>query len=355
MMRDATTWAKLKAGGATAAQLAARSADEGVDLFTRVRLLRSTYGLSLAEAKRLAAPDSDESEGRLAAEIASHDDGGLTIADEEVEALKHYPPYVVHALRNCAGRVTADPEFVYTGIRRDGLLRDGFAFCRRLDFSVDNHGEKTPPPKGMTFVVYAAASGHVFDWDWVRADKAGAPLDAEKRFAGPAPKKCRILSVPPAVTVGRFKPRCASYSKVGDCIFAYVSNEPSYAQRIDDDLTVFVSLRRDTTLTGLKLKNVERNILAVTQGDVKAVENTGVEVRAAKGAKTITIGLRVLVDYSRVKQEMRSRLLPDLTDFEPDPYLRVLRALERRKLDPAIPIPEAFVLDHIQRERSAEG
>jgi hypothetical protein len=171
------------------------------------------------------------------------------------------PAYAVFALRHSAARLVRSATAMYRGLRREGRLRQGIAFCGRLEEAFDSTGNAVPSPSRMVFVVYADPEGYVFDWDWVEEDPShpGYPLDAELRFPG-NPETV----VPPAMLLGvddlrpaQFDSQKAWPSARGDCIFCYFSDEFAYANRINDDLTVFrtVATREPT---GFKIKNVER-------------------------------------------------------------------------------------------------
>jgi hypothetical protein len=56
---------------------------------------------------------------------------------------------------------------------------------------------------------------------------------------------------------GRFDPKHAWYSRRGDCVFWYSSDDFAYADRVNDDLTVFRKFS-DAGIAGAKLKNVKR-------------------------------------------------------------------------------------------------
>jgi hypothetical protein len=112
----------------------------------------------------------------------------------------------------------------------------------------------------MVFVVYSDAEGFVFDWDWVQSESgdASSPYHTQDRFAE------RLETLPEAVLTGvnelkpgKFQPG-AWLSTRGDCIFHYLSDAPSFAERVNDDLTVFWGFAAPTQMTGCKVKNVSR-------------------------------------------------------------------------------------------------
>jgi hypothetical protein len=121
-------------------------------------------------------------------------------------------------------------------------------------------------PEGMVFVVYADENRFVFDWDWVKEspNEPGSPIDCQLRFTNPLPLESEArLDLPKNMSPIQFDPTKACYSSRGDCIFCYISDDVSYATRINSDLTVFKSLV-DDAYTGFKVKNVRR-ILEVDQ------------------------------------------------------------------------------------------
>jgi hypothetical protein len=171
------------------------------------------------------------------------------------------PSYSVYGLRYSAVKLVQSATVLYRHLRREGRLQNGFAFCGRLRQAFDNAGNAISPPPGMAYIVYADPDGYVFDWDWVEEDPdhPGYPVDADRRFTGNPETK-----VPEAVLVGvdnlapaPFDSQKAWPSPLGDCIFCYFSDEFAYADRINDDLTVFRSVATKEP-TGFKIKNVQR-------------------------------------------------------------------------------------------------
>ncbi|HYL82917.1 MAG TPA: hypothetical protein VE263_01685, partial [Candidatus Angelobacter sp.] len=105
-------------------------------------------------------------------------------------------------------------------------------------------------------------------WDWVQADPGdpSVPSGASDRFIS-------RVEVPTAVLVGvddlqvrEFQAR-GWYSRRGDCIFYYISDSPSYASRVNDELTVFWSFAVPDQMTGCKVKNVGRIWKDVRESD----------------------------------------------------------------------------------------
>lgn len=169
------------------------------------------------------------------------------------------PAYTVFGLRSAAQLVRSG-AVMYRGLRREGTLRDGFAFSGRLQQAFNNSGNVIDAPPGKVFVVYADAEGYVFDWDWVEENPhhQGHPVDPELRFVGNPD-----TVVPKAVLVGIENLAPATFSpkgwpsRRGDCIFCYFSDDFAFADRINDDLTVFRSMETGEP-TGFKIKNVSR-------------------------------------------------------------------------------------------------
>jgi len=185
----------------------------------------------------------------------------LRLADEERVAVQGgTPAYCVHALLKCATRVVQAPSAVFRGLRREGRLEEGIAYCGIPKRAYGNDGRPLEQNlTGFVFVVYTDAEGFVFDWDWVQADPSdpGIPEGAAERFTSQ-------LEVPNAVLLGIDDLQAAEfrakgwYSPRGDCIFYYISDAPSFASRVNDELTVFLSFASPDQMTGCKVKNVER-------------------------------------------------------------------------------------------------
>jgi hypothetical protein len=172
------------------------------------------------------------------------------------------PGYIYHGLRRSAAKLVQSATVMYPGLRREGRLAEGFAFCGRLRQAFDNAGQVIPAPEGMVYVVYADPDGYVFDWDWVREapHHPGHPINTDLRFSrnpqSPAPEAV-LVDVDTLPSPKPFNPRLAWYSQRGDCIFCYFSDDFAYAERINNDLTVFHSTATEEP-TGFKIKNIER-------------------------------------------------------------------------------------------------
>lgn len=189
----------------------------------------------------------------------------LRLDSEDADHLATQPGYVTFALKECARSTVLAPTQVFRELKRgDGghdNLRDGWAFCGKPRWAVDNTGRRIQPPEGMVFVVYADGEGYVFDWDWVEenAHEPGCPIDCHARFGDPV--VCHgdaYLDLPGSLPTPHFDWTKPCYSVRGDCIFCYITGELSFACRINSDLTVFRSLRERRIITGFKVKNVRR-------------------------------------------------------------------------------------------------
>jgi hypothetical protein len=183
----------------------------------------------------------------------------------DVDHLATQPGYVIFGLKECARRTVLAPTHVFRDLNRGEVcpdnLRGAMAFCGKPRRAVDNFGQSVPPPKGMVFVVYADADSFVFDWDWVEEHphEPGCPVDPEIRFGSPLDLGRDVsLDLPERLPQPQFDWTQACYSPRGDCIFCYITDDVSYACRINSDLTVFRSLSDRQKITGFKIKNVRR-------------------------------------------------------------------------------------------------
>jgi len=183
------------------------------------------------------------------------------LADEERTALQTgTPAYCLHALLKCATRVVQAPLAVFRRLRREGPLADGVAYCGDPKKAYGNHGQPLAVKlDGLVFVVYADEQGYVFDWDWVEADATDptTPRDASLRFTSRTEVPNTVFVGVNDLRAGEFRPG-AWHSRRGDCIFYYISDAPSYASRVNDELTVFLSFESPSMMTGCKVKNVSR-------------------------------------------------------------------------------------------------
>lgn len=199
---------------------------------------------------------------RRVAETLNAEPRVLKVDSDDLDAVTcGMPAYVVYALSRIATEVVKNPSVVFEGIRNEGGLRQGFAYFGIPRHSFDNTGRVVKPPKGMVFAVYTDGQGFVFDWDWVlEGDKPGAPINWKQRFS-------RTLRTWPETTLvgvedlkpSSFRPDEAWYSSRGDCVFWYASDVPAYAERVNEEMTVFKAFGSHQVV-GAKIKNVSRLI-----------------------------------------------------------------------------------------------
>jgi hypothetical protein len=189
----------------------------------------------------------------------------LQLDPVDVSHLATQPGYVTFGLKECARRTVLAPTQVFRDLKRgEGCqdnLRGALAFCGKPRRLVDNSGQSAPPPADLVFVVYADAEGYVFDWDWVEENshEPGCPVNRELRFGDPIVLGMDVsLELPELLPDPQFDWKQACYSPRGDCIFCYITDDVSYACRINSDLTVFRSLGDRKKITGFKIKNVRR-------------------------------------------------------------------------------------------------
>jgi len=87
----------------------------------------------------------------------------------------------------------------------------------------------------------------------------GYPVGWQARFNAPLLQPPKVtLELAKSLEPSAFNPNNAWYSKEGDCIFWYSSDDPAFAKRVNDDLTLFISLSDRKTTVGAKLKNIQR-------------------------------------------------------------------------------------------------
>ena len=217
---------------------------------------------------------------------------------DDLAHLANQPTYVTVGLEEYAAQVIQNPSQVFCGLKRgEGCqenLREGLAFCGLPRLSVTT-GRAISLPAGMTFAVYSDVDGYVFDWDWVEENpgEAGCPVNPELRFGDPVTLgRQGVLVLPEQLPVPRFDRQKACCSPRGDCIFCYITDEASFACRINPDLTVFRSLADHTRITGFKVKNVRRI----------SEENRGVVI-ADDPDLVVSVGLALIATQKRHKEE----------------------------------------------------
>jgi hypothetical protein len=187
----------------------------------------------------------------------------LSLSPEDAEAIRQgMPGYVAHELKLCATRVVQAPTVVFQGLRTKGPLRAGRAYCATPRRAFDNEGNPRSVPAKMVYCVYADPAGRVFDWDWVPEDpsRRGYPKDYQLRFSNQITELGEAtLSLPADLTPTKFK-KAAWHCQSGDCMFFYASDEPAYAQRVNEELTEYRTFASQE-LVGCKVKNFS-NLMA---------------------------------------------------------------------------------------------
>lgn len=225
-------------------------------------------GTSISEAearfKLGALADWEAERAKLAARRESKP-FVLRLDGEDLEHLTMQPAYATYNLIHCARAVILAPTSVFQGLRRgeggaENVSR-GWAICGRPRQAYRNDGTAHSAPEGMVHIVYADRDGYVFDWDWMHADpdRPDYPLgpisDRFEREVDDPPEF--VLNLSAGLVPGRFDRTQACYSSRGDCVFCYLTDEESFAVRINPDLTVFQSFATRQH-TGFKVKNVRR-------------------------------------------------------------------------------------------------
>jgi hypothetical protein len=225
-------------------------------------------GVAVSEAEvrfQLGDPVTWEAERRALREKLNAKPFVLRLASEDLIHLKTQPAYVTYELLYCARRTVLAPTVVYRGLKRSGdappKVNNGWAFFGQPRRAFRNDGSASDAPKDMAFVVFADEDGYVFDWDWIPVDpdKPGYPLGPlDERFEQEIKlSQDADLELPKDLSPGQFDPTKPCYSSRGDCIFCYLTEEESFGQRINADLTVFQSLGTSVH-TGFKIKNIRR-------------------------------------------------------------------------------------------------
>ena len=240
----------------------------------------------------------------------------LRIDEADARDLPHHPPYVVHALRTAAAEVVRSPTAAFRGLRRRGLLRQGFAWSGRPGQRLDNEGMAQPAPEGMVFCVYASPDGCVFDWDWVREDRddPSRPDGSSERFSEALPALSgRAMAGLDSLRSGRFSPGNAWYSVRGDCVFCYLADDPAYAERATDDLTVYRSLATGAPV-GFKVKNVAELVSLLMSCDSVKLVGSGVEVELLR---LLTFPGHVLIRQTQPDREEWVMLVEALRSLHP--------------------------------------
>ena len=193
------------------------------------------------------------------------------------------------------------PDAIFRGLLRPGQ-EESLCYSVRPTHDPDDEENPALPRYGFAFLIFARSGigGYVvFDWEW-REEDADAPghpsgwgSDFERRSM--AQDLIEYLKTHPAQG---FRP-VPHYFPEGDFVTYYFRNDPSYAQRVDDLLTVFLAF--DTKeLVGCKIKGV-RHILQ-TAGDF------GIGLDAG----TVQLGFFFFVGASLAKEEMQKKRYEEL-------------------------------------------
>lgn len=189
----------------------------------------------------------------------------IMLAAADSAHLEKHPPYVAHNLFSCARSVLQAPKAAFEGTRTDGAPVQ--AYCGLPVFMYDNEGKRKPAPEKKVYVVYVR-KGYVFDWDWVDADPGNRfyPVLHEQRFTKQILGQPMNLGCERREVHDKFDPSVGVHSQVGDCIFAYFAKDPSYAVRINENLTVFRAMDGKRPVVGCKIKNVQRLMTHLNPG-----------------------------------------------------------------------------------------
>jgi hypothetical protein len=226
-----------------------------------------------------------------------------------------------------ATQAVAAPCVAFQGLRSSGSLKSGTAYAAPLAFSVDNGGQRVAPPTGKTFVVYANDSGAVFDWDWVEEEPGarGHPIGYATRFVTPieSPREAVITGLG-RLAPGTFSPENACHSPAGDCIFCYLANDESFARQVNDDVTVFHSIKTNE-IVGFKLKNISALVRSAHWRE--------------RVFKASNLEVRILLMGSWTKSYAR-----EIADDERSAYERILGPYLNGTANPTIEVSPAWMI-----------
>lgn len=188
------------------------------------------------------------------------------------QALPRAPAHLVHALRQQVEAAVSEPDVVFHGLREESDRLRGYAWCKRFPVFHGNDG-RTHPVSGagmpLVFCAHCDDDGVLFDWGWVRASERdpSRPVNWRRRFAcevgehGAPSLDLHVVEGP-----GAFRGPTGWYSPAGDCLTFHFSPSPSFQERENDDLTLFLSWPfREPT--GVKVKNVSRHLADLRSGE----------------------------------------------------------------------------------------
>lgn len=234
---------------------------EGVSVIDRPT--KNLRGTPVSEAEVTYKLGERGSHGRLHADLAERSEKKphvFRLDPGDVAALRSQPAYATYELTRCATKVLHTPSAAFEGLRRNGPLAKGRAWCGRLRWTYDEQGRRQPAPQDHVFLVYTTADNFVFDWDWVVADtnNPDLPRGWEARFTKriQVPFADAVIEGVEDLRPGQFSAAAAAYSNRGDCVFFYFEEAAATARWIDDNLTEFTSIDGGR-LVGCKLKNIK--------------------------------------------------------------------------------------------------
>jgi hypothetical protein len=184
----------------------------------------------------------------------------------------------------------------------------------------------------MVYCVYADPEGYVFDWDWVPEDprRPGYPEQYRQRFANQIAEPTEaFLEIPTDLLPAQFKKK-AWHSQRGDCMFFYVSDNPAFAKRVNDDLTEYRAFG-SSELVGCKVKNFSELISRVN----KQPSTGPIRVSAVLAVSLVrhmeehqereqSVFIKVLSEAVKMNNEQRDRFVAALAKLDakrPERYL----------------------------------
>jgi len=154
-----------------------------------------------------------------------------------------------------------DPDAIFEGLNRPGM-KNGAAYSVRPEVDPEEEPEAGTLRYGFAFVVFARPgtwSYVILDWEWRAADgnEPGHPEGWANDYARRTWTKGQNLSEYLAGNPPRgFRPG-PHYFPTGDYVTLFIKDERGHAERVDDLLTVYLSLATGE-LVGCKIKGVKR-------------------------------------------------------------------------------------------------
>lgn len=110
---------------------------------------------------------------------------GLRVEDDDVRDVLDGPKKHFHELHRLVPQCIRPPflRAVFDGIRDDGALKEGLAYCSSPEWAFTNNAVQIPPQPGRCFVVFVNHLGAIFDWDWIpQGEVPGVPRGSGERF-----------------------------------------------------------------------------------------------------------------------------------------------------------------------------